>query len=389
MVRHHYRPPSFVFTSCLSYTESIVTKKVLGIYLIWFIVINLFAFYSLNRLNLNSDTAYTWINPQEFKQNKALDLINLRVHWDSFWYLKIVNEGYQYIPGQLSSIAFFPLYPSLIWVLSQIPVFSPALAGWFISILSLGVGLIFLYKLVNEFHPEVDPLLVVTLLLIFPTAFFLNSVYTESLFLTLSVIFFYYLLKKQFILAAVFLSLASLCRINGLFLFVPFGYEYFKTFGLKRFINFNLFSFGISSLGILSFMLYQFFLFNEPLAFFKSQMEWGRKFAVNSEYFQLLTPASYSNLATDLVFFAVSITIGILILKKLRVSYGLYVLTTVLIAVSTGTLMSVSRFSLILFPIFILIASVKNQRFQFGWNLISILLLAIYTTFFVNNYWAG
>lgn len=364
-------------------------KKVLGVYLIWLIIINLFAYYALNRFNFNADTAYTWINPQEFYQNKNLNIIDLRVHWDSFWYLKIAREGYEYIPGQLSSIAFFPLYPLLIRAISGIPLIQPALAGWFISTISLGVGLIFLYKLVKKFHPSIDPLEPVVLFLIFPTAFFLNSVYTESLFLAISIIFFYYLLQKKFVTAAIFLTLASLCKINGLFLLAPFSFEYLKTYGLKKFFNVNLFSFIIAILGILILITYQYIQFNEPLAFLKAQMEWGRKFVFNPEHFQFTTSASYANLSTDLIFLAVSIATGILLLRYSKASYGIYILFATLAAISTGTLMSISRFTLILFPIFILVASLKNQQFKFCWKLTSILLLAVYTTLFVNNYWAG
>ncbi len=364
-------------------------RKVLGIYIVWFIIINLFAFYALNRFNLGADSAYTWINPQEFYQEKNLDLINLRVHWDSFWYIRIATLGYEYRPGEMSSIAFFPLYPSLIWVMSQLPLVTPALAGWVISTIALGIGLVFLYKLVKKFHPEIDPLTPITLLLVFPTAFLLNSVYTESLFLSLSIIFFYFLLSKRFFLAAIFLSLACLSRLNGLFLFVPFIFEYFRAYGVKRMFNMNILALPLSLFGILGFTIYQKLNFHEPLAFLKSQMEWGRSFALNSEHFNLMTPSSYANFSTDVLFFITCIVTGILLIKFIRASYGLYVLTTALVAISTGTLMSFSRFTLILFPIFILIASLKNKEVKFGWSLVSTLLLAVFTILFVNNYWAG
>lgn len=364
-------------------------KRVVGLVIIWLIIINVFAFYTLNRFNLSPDTAYVWINPDEFNQNKNLNIIDLRVHWDSFWYLKIAEGGYEYKPGQMTSIAFFPLYPSLIWLFSKLPLITPALAGWLISMAALLIGMIFFDKLIRQFHSDINPVEPVLLLLIFPTAFFLNSVYTESLFLALSIIFFYYLLRRQFLLAAVFVSFASLCRINGLFLFIPFIYEYFNTFGVKKFLNSNIASFLIAPLGIVSFMLYQYMQFKEPLAFLKSQMEWGRQFSLNTQHFQLITPAAYANLATDVLFLAVAILSGLFLLRYIKVSYGLYVLATVLVAVSTGTLMSIGRLTLILFPIFILIASFKNSQFKFGWSLLSTLLLAVYTILFVNNYWAG
>ncbi len=288
----------------------------------------------------------------------------------------------------MSSIAFFPLYPLTIWVLSFNRLLDPAYIGWFISTISLSVGLVFLYKLVDKFHPTIKPQEVVVTLLLFPTAFFLNSVYTESLFLSLSIVFFYFLFKRNFWLASLFLSIASLTRINGLFLLIPFLVEYLQHFGLKKFVNINLLSFFTSLAGITSFMVYQYIKFGEPFAFIKSQMEWGRNFNLNSEHLKLITHAANANFATDLFFFIIAFVSGLALLR-IRISYGLYVLTTILIAVSTGTLMSITRFTQILFPIFILIASIRNSEFQYSWRLISILLLAIFTTLFVNNYWAG
>lgn len=363
-------------------------RQVFALIFIWLVIINIFAFYALNRFNLAPDTSYSWINPDEFFQDKTLNQVNLRVHWDSFWYLKIAKEGYQYEAGKLSSIAFFPLYPMLIWLTSFI-LLSPNFAGWIISCVSLIAAGIFLFKLVNEFHPKISPLEPVVLLLIFPTAFFLTSVYTESLFLALSVAFFYYLFKKQFFTAAILLSLACACRVNGLFLFIPFIYEFFKTYGLKKFINPQLGAFFIAPLGIISFMLYQQINFGDPLSFLKAQMEWGRRFTLNYEHFQFQTASSYANFSTDLLFLAIGLISSLILLRKVRASYGLYVLTTTLGAFSTGTLMSIGRFILILFPIFILVASSKNKEFKFGWMFVSTLLLAVFTAMFVSNYWAG
>jgi len=78
-----------------------------------------------------------------------------------------------------------------------------------------------------------------------------------------------------------------------------------------------------------------------------------------------------------------------LVFKKLRVSYGLYMVATVAIALSSGTFMSIGRYILTLFPIYILLASTKNQTARQAWAFISILFLAMYTILFVNNYWAG
>src|SRR3989338_177663 len=45
--------------------------------------------------------------------NSPRSLLDLFFSWDSGWYLDIVKNGYFYIPGKESSVAFFPLYPIL------------------------------------------------------------------------------------------------------------------------------------------------------------------------------------------------------------------------------------------------------------------------------------
>lgn len=64
-------------------------------------------------------------------------------------------------------------------------------------------------------------------------------------------------------------------------------------------------------------------------------------------------------------------------------------LGAILIPLSTGTLMSIGRYILPLFPTYILLASIKNSYLKFGISLIFALLLAMNITLFVNNYWAG
>ncbi len=43
----------------------------------WILIVNIFALFTLNRFNLKSDTAYNWINPNEFYQEQKWDLVSL------------------------------------------------------------------------------------------------------------------------------------------------------------------------------------------------------------------------------------------------------------------------------------------------------------------------
>jgi len=367
-------------------------KKVIIIFFLWILIINIFALFTLNRFNFKGDTAYNWIDPSKFQQEQTWNPIPLHSKWDSSWYLDIAQNSYSFKgPEKLSNIVFFPLYPFLIRTTSFLTGGNFILAGWILSCLFLLLALFYFLKLVKEFHPEINPYLPLILLLIFPTAFFLNAIYTESLFLFLSLATFYYGLKKKFLCGGIFGLLSSLTRVTGILLFIPLLWEYLKNynFNLKRSLNLKILPLFLIPLGTLTFFLYHYLKFGDFLLFFKVENWWGRVFALNKDHFLLFGNPAIVNFLLD-IFFAIFVLIVIyLVFKNLRISYGLYMLATIAIILSTGTLMSFGRYILTLFPIYILGASIKNQYLQQAWIFVSVLLLAMYITLFVNNYWAG
>ena len=365
-------------------------KKLAAIFIVWVVVANLFALLSLNRLNLAPDTAYPWIDPAKSFQKQTWSPINSHAKWDSFWYLGIAADGYEFRGyDKLSNIVFFPVYPLLIRLLTPALASDSVLitAGWLMSLVFLFLALWYLVKLVREFHKNLDPYLPIILLLIFPTAFFLNTVYTESIFLFFSIATFYYALKKDFTHAAVFGLLASLTRITGVLLLIPVLYEYYKLYGFK--LNRKFLPLLLIPAGLLSFFAFHFFKFGDALLFFKIQSRWGRSFAINWDHLNLTGHPGTVNLVLDGLFTIFAVLATFLVFKKLRASYGLYMLATIGVALSTGTMMSIGRYVLVLFPIYILGAAIKNEYVRYAWILISALLFALYTILFVNYYWAG
>lgn len=53
--------------------------------------------------------------------------------WDSDWYLGIATEGYHYIPGQQSPVAFFPAYPMVVRAMAAV-VGNAAVAAHLVSL---------------------------------------------------------------------------------------------------------------------------------------------------------------------------------------------------------------------------------------------------------------
>lgn len=368
-------------------------KRLFVIFLLWVLIINIFALLGLNRFNLKADTAYNWISPGEFYQNQKWDLVSLHAHWDSFWYLDIAKNGYslEYNQWGLYNVVFFPLHPFLIKMTAFLTDGNFVLAGWLLSLIFLFLSILYLFKLVKEFHPEINPYLPILFLLIFPTAFFLNAIYTESLFLFLSLATFYYGLKKKFLYAGIFGFFASITRVTGALLFIPLAWEYLKenSFNIKSVFTLKVLPIFLIPLGTLVFFLYHYFRFGNFFLFFEIEKNWGRAFVLQKDQFSFFSNSAIVNFCLDALFVAFILIIIYLVFRKLRISYGLYMLATVAIALSSGNLMSIGRYILVLFPIYILLASIKNQSIRQVWIFISILLLAMYTVLFVNNYWAG
>jgi hypothetical protein len=138
--------------------------------------------------------------------------------FDAGYYLGIATTGY----GRLSSgrIAFFPLYPELIRVLAVVTR-SPVLAGVLISLVCFGVALTLLHRLC-EIELGREAANATTLLLCCaPLSFFFSAVYSESLFLALTVGAVYAARTDRWRLACALAVAATLTRPTGILIVGP------------------------------------------------------------------------------------------------------------------------------------------------------------------------
>lgn len=365
-------------------------KKALLLVLTWLIFINVFSLLALNRLNLKADDAYPWIPVNNYSQGKGWNVVNMHSRWDSNWYLDIAKNGYQMRENDtLSNVVFFPVYPMSIRMFSIFVGHNFILTGWVISCLFLFLAAIFLFKLAASFHGELNPLLAVFLMLIFPTACFFNSVYTESLFLFLSVGSFYLTMKKRYFSAALFGLIASLTRVTGILLFAPLLIQLFLAEGFNRRAIAKSLPFALIPLGTLSLFTYHWWRFGNFFLFFKIENAWGRSFNYNIGHFLFDSSASIANFSLDLFYLLFVLLITLILARKKHFAYAFYVGSTFLVAISTGTLMSIGRYILVLFPVYLVGASLKNDLARYAWIMISASLMALNAILFINWYWAG
>jgi Mannosyltransferase (PIG-V) len=138
--------------------------------------------------------------------------------WDSVWYLAIAHDGYPV--HDLQRPAFFPLYPALVRAAGAI-VASPLVGGALVSAACMLVALVLMHRLTElELGPEAARCAVWALAL-FPAAFFLGAVYSESLFLALSLGAVYAARRGRWPWAGALAALAGGTRSAGVVLVVP------------------------------------------------------------------------------------------------------------------------------------------------------------------------
>lgn len=146
-------------------------------------------------------------------------LVAPAARWDSVWYLTIAERGYG-TEQEHAQAAFYPLYPLLMRVLGWV-VGSPLVAGILISLACFLVALALLHQLAAQELGARDARGTVLLVAFFPTAFFFSAVYSESLFLLVSVGAFLAARNGRWAWAGALGGLAALTRNSGVLLLVP------------------------------------------------------------------------------------------------------------------------------------------------------------------------
>jgi len=341
--------------------------------------------------------------------------------WDSVWYLAIAGGGYD----SGASEAFFPLYPLLVWVAGA-PLGSPLLAGALASTALLGVALVLLHRLVAlDFgRPVARNAVLVTAL--FPMSFFFSAVYSESLFLALSVGAIYAARRERWAWAGALGALAAATRSAGLLLLLPLLILYLWDTGTlrrrPRRPRADVLWLGLVPLGLASYCVYLAVAGHDPLAPFRVQEVWFRSFAgpfagawdgivagvLGAR--QLLSgsrdPVFFTAAGGDpflvarhnielLVWLALTVAATVGALRRLPAAYGAYVLAALALPLSFPVapqpLMSLPRFAAVLFPLAIWLAlwmtgRVWRERLVIAAFAIG---LAVYTGIFATWHWVA
>jgi hypothetical protein len=331
----------------------------------------------------------------------AHPFVNMWARWDAGWYLDVAKNGYRFLPGKQSNVAFFPFYPYLVRLAHRvIPL--PNDAGWIsvgliVSNIALFGALIYLYRLVRLDYDRWTASRTVLYLCVFPTTLFLSAFYSESVFLLLIVAAFYYARAARWSITGLLAAAAALCRPAGLLLLVPLVFEYLyqRQFRWRR-IRPDCVFLLLPPIGLASHLAMLEWRFGSWTVLFSAEAMAGWDRSLTLPWNTLLY--SFRHIgesigyhgAAELVCTIALIALTILACFKLRPSYAIYSVVSVLFAISWGDLKSVPRFGLVIFPIIILLALSGSRRgFNRTYLVVSSLLAALSMLVFSQWGWVS
>jgi len=365
--------------------------------------------------------------------------------WDGSWYRLVANSGYDPnvlgLSGLSAKAAFFPLYPWLMRWGHQLTGWSPETIGYIISNLAFFGALILLYRLVTMDFNEVIAKRTMWALALFPTAFFFSAVYTESLFLLFAVGTLYAARRGEWLLAGIVGLLAALTRSAGVMLLAPMAVLFIQQYGWnpRRWFP-NAFAAAIPAAGPL---IFGWILTSSNMKFFdwvNQQWQWNRFSATPWKTFDCtlngcvaqnvrfvsgqIGPADVRKIQWDWISdilrhptwehftsfawrdwmaqgdvleFVITVLAFALIvigLWKLPLYYSAFTIPPMLVPLfspsSVHPLMSMPRFVLPLFPIFVMIALlVTNRKAGIALAIASSIGLILLTMQFALWYWVA
>lgn len=153
----------------------------------------------------------------------------------------------------------------------------------------------------------------------------------------------------------------------------------------------------LSALGFLSYCLFLYNQTGDPFYFITAENYWLRHLSLPVipfwETLKSLSTLGFKgiNLTAflDLIFAMFGVGLMIRSFRFLPLPYSIYGLASVAIPLFTTSLTSMPRFLLMVFPIFILFALMKNKYLILTYQMISLMLLSLFIALFVNGYWVS
>jgi len=327
-------------------------------------------------------------------------IMHILSRWDGQWHLINASTGYFYNPDRMSSVAFFPAYPILVWAVERTTPFSLRFSGLIVSQFFLIASLVLLYRYiaVTRSPSPKTPLVAwyaMFALMVFPTSFWLRMTYSEPLFLFLCLLSLYGMAKKwPFWIIALIAGAATGTRLVGAALFFVLAWHIWcNSVSWKQTLLRCCWLLPLSLWGIIAYMIFLWVKFDAPLAFSQTQVHWFHRppgslfhrfqsvltLEPARAIFNPLSPAYWRRFdpgITSLIFsphamnaliFLAAVIAGLFAVVKRWLTVHEIILSFFLLGIPyisvgyTQYMMSHGRFALTVFPLFIVLGTILSR----------------------------
>jgi hypothetical protein len=382
-----------------------LVKKLFIYFLSWRVLLFLPIIIGEKLLTYRKEYEYTtityFVKNIQFLSN---NLLTIWANFDGVHYLMIATNGYT------DNGRFLPLYPILIHGFStlfgaqgsiNIIVFNIALL---ISNLSFLMSLFIFYQLTLLDYEEKIAWRSILMLLIFPTAFFFASIYTESLFLLLTLASLYCARKRNWLMASICGLFLAVTRPIGIIILPTLLVEFYlqERKEKKQYIFLKGIPLFFIPIGLIGYAVYNIYQWGDALFFMKAHAALANGRSVTSavfipqtlyRYFKILTNVPLTQFEWSIALLeVVSFIFAVLMIwylwkKQVRLSYFIFSILGLLIPAVSGTFSGLPRYIIVLFPLFIGLGMIENKVVRMFYIIISVILLFLLTLFFSRGYY--
>jgi Gpi18-like mannosyltransferase len=284
---------------------------------------------------------------------------------DANWYIGIAEHGYEQGPFKADvphNWAFFPLFPMTLRLTSYLTS-EFVLTGMALSQLFFLLALFLLHRLCLSFGLSADAAdRCLSYLAFFPTSYFFSLPLPEALFLMLTVGSFYLAKRERWWLAGLCGAFASATRTAGVLLLPALAILYWQTYRPLRPLRKDMPALLLIPGGLVCFMIYLNAITGNPLAFGGAMAAWGREagFFLRPLYDYLHHPAEiamhWDFRLLNFLAAVLALAAGIVLLKR-QFALATFTLLSALVALSSTILQSQARYMMVVFPIYLVLAT--------------------------------
>lgn len=313
--------------------------------------------------------------------------------WDAPHYLEIAQQGYS---ATGVSKMFYPLFPWSVRLLAHLDG-SFLHAAFIVSGLASVVAVVLLRRLVAQDYPAAVARRATWFFLIFPTAYFFHIGYSESLFLALALGSMLAARRSQWVWAGAVGALCWMTRPVGAALVPALAVEAAQQFWTTRRWNWRWLCIGMVPLGFAVYLWINWKVSGDPFAFVQTRKTlfiqsfsppWN---AIRGAIENLRRAPNQAEIVgrMEFVFAALGFVCTIVSWFKLRPLYAVWMTANWLLITSVSFLQSTPRYTLAMFPIFILFALITRRPFWRGFlTVLSLLYFGLFTILYVRGWWA-